>query len=114
MSILAFHLTFKATLALEVFNLREAALRYSGGDVIVLCGLVAIGFSLPLFLKNAGGILHVVSTYIIPVAVAGLAVAYEPRRGDAKYPETVAVSGFKDWNLKGPTVAIKNTAPELH
>lgn len=63
---------------------------YSGGEVIVLCGLAAIGFSLPWFLKDAGGILHVVSTYIIPVAVAGCAVAY-------------------DWNLKGPTVAIKNT-----
>ena len=36
-------------------------LRYSGGDVIVLCGLAAIGFSLPWFLKDAGGILHVVS-----------------------------------------------------
>ena len=53
-------------------------LRYSGGDVIVLCGLAAIGFSLPWFLKDAGGILHVVSTYIIPVAVAGFAVAYDP------------------------------------
>ena len=46
--------------------------------MIVLCGLAAIGFSLPLFLKDAGGILHVICTYVIPVVVAGLAVAYEP------------------------------------
>ena len=49
--------------------------------MIVLCGLAAIGFSLPWFLKDAGGILHVVSTYYIPVAVAGCAVAYDPWPG---------------------------------
>lgn len=60
--------------------------RYSGGDMVVLCGLAAIGFSLPLFLKDAGGLLHVICTYVIPVVVAGLAVAYEP------WPRTRAVA----------------------
>lgn len=53
-------------------------MRYSGGDVLVLLGLAAIGFSLPLFLKAPGGFVHVISTYILPVVVASLAVAYEP------------------------------------
>lgn len=63
---------------------------YSGGDLIVLCGLVVIGFSLPMFIKHAGSILNILATYVLPVIVAGLAVAY-------------------DWSLKGPTVALKNT-----
>lgn len=66
--------------------------RYSGGDMIVLCGLAAIGFSLPLFLKDAGGLLHVICTYVIPVVVAGLAVAYEP------WPRTrVVASSIFQW-----------------
>jgi len=62
---------------------------YSGGDLLVLVGLVVIGFSLPYLLAHAGSVMQVLGTYVIPAAIAGVAIAY-------------------DWSIKGPTVALKH------
>ncbi|CAE7213052.1 Parp2 [Symbiodinium sp. CCMP2592] len=62
---------------------------YSGGDLLVLLGLVAVGFSLPYLFSHAGSVLPIVATYAIPAAIAFVAIAY-------------------DWTMKGPTVALKH------
>lgn len=45
----------------------------------MLGGLVVIGFCLPLLIKNSGSLLELISTYVVPAVVGGLAVAYVPR-----------------------------------
>ena len=56
--------------------------RYSGGDVLILIGLVAVGFSLPYLLSHAGSMVQILATYAIPAAIAFVAIAYEPSRKD--------------------------------
>lgn len=51
-------------------------LRYSGGDLMILAALVVVGFALPVLLKNGGGLLNFLSTYVVPIVCAGLAIAY--------------------------------------
>ena len=43
----------------------------------MLGGLVVIGFCLPLLIKNSGSLLELISTYVVPAVVGGLAVAYD-------------------------------------
>ena len=54
--------------------------RYSGGDLLVLLGLVAVGFSLPYLFSHAGSVLPIVATYAIPAAIAFVAIAYDTHR----------------------------------
>ncbi|CAJ1429213.1 unnamed protein product [Effrenium voratum] len=49
---------------------------YSGGDLMILAALVVVGFALPVLLKNGGGLLNFLSTYVVPIVCAGLAIAY--------------------------------------
>lgn len=53
------------------------------------------GFSLPMFIKHAGSILNILATYVLPVIVAGLAVAY-----DAWTTKKDAVTRFR-WDMMG-------------
>ena len=66
--------------------------RYSGGDLLILLGLVVVGFSLPYLLSHAGSVVQIVATYAIPCAIAFVAIAYESwLRSHAPYSDPVPI-----------------------
>eukprot|EP00931_Biecheleriopsis_adriatica_P102793 TRINITY_DN77722_c0_g1_i1.p1 TRINITY_DN77722_c0_g1~~TRINITY_DN77722_c0_g1_i1.p1 ORF type:complete len:456 (+),score=82.62 TRINITY_DN77722_c0_g1_i1:44-1411(+) len=66
-------------------------LQYSQRELLVLGVLVLAGLLLPFFTATVVTLLHALVCYVLPIGFAGLIIAY-------------------DWDLYGPTVAVKHGA----